>query len=155
MRYLRRFRNVRSIEVVCQAHLLKLIVFVFPLLSCAVLFAKLILSNSDYLTSQEISCTRFLFVSSLSLSPTPSNTQLALSSSPQSLARSPPPLPIVSSHNISNSTINDRNQPPLGMAGARFLSCTRRTKRSTRLYDLPMSRNHTPISSLTPGRGQH
>lgn len=71
----------------------------------------------------------------------------------QPLAHSPPSLHILSSHNTS--TINALNQPPLGRAGVRFLSCTRSwTKRRRRLYDLPMSRNSNPFR-LTSARGQY
>ena len=91
-----------------------------------------------------------------SLSPILFNTQLALSSSSQSLASSPPSFHTGSPGNTIASTIDARNQPPLRMAGVRFLPCTRcRTKRRRRLRDLPMSRNNTSLSSLTAGGVQY
>ena len=126
-----------------------------PSPSYAAPFGKLNPSNSGYLISQIVVLARFplslrfrLFILF--------NIQIALSSSLQSLASSPPSSHTGSARNTITRTINAWNQPPLGMAGVRFLPCTRcRTKRRRRLGDLPMSRNNTSFSSLTAGRGQY
>ena len=139
----RRFRNVGqamwacSIEVVCQAILRASLSSVSsPSLSCLVPPGERPTSTSGYLRSQ------ILWLGKVSLSLRFTSKQPAVPSSLQSLARSPPSL----------YTINARNQPPVEMAGVRFLSCIRcRTKRRRRLCDLPLSRNNTSPSSLTPG----
>ena len=159
MRHSRRFRNLGQRRPVVLKSFVKpscsSFIVLFAVMCCSIREIKFLQLRLSYKPNCPLG--KIFFVSSLS--PIYSllfNTQIALSSSLQSLASSPPSFHTESARHTITRTLNAWNQPPLGMAGVRFLPCTRcRTKRRWRLGDLPMSRNNTSFSSLTARRGQY